>query len=92
MKDNVLSAVLLISIIVVVLFGDLNQKESVKSRFFCLASTPPTMMWRTSRNWLTRSKSYMNFFGIGSTGIVWNFTKLDDICHMFTTANSYFMV
>jgi hypothetical protein len=92
MKYKVILAVLLISIIVVVLFWRLEPVKNPSNPDFFVGVDTAYEDVEDIKKLVDEVKSYTNFFGIGSTGIVWNFTKLDDICQYVYDSELYFMV
>lgn len=92
MKYKVILAVLLISIIVVVLFWRLEPVNNPSKPDFFVGVDTAYDNVEDIKKLVDEVKDYTNFFGIGSTGIVWNFTKLDEVCQYVCDSGLYFMV
>ena len=92
MKYKVILAVMLISIIVVVLFWRLEPVNNLSKPDFFVGIDTAYDNVEDIKKLVDAVKSYTNFFGIGSTGIVWNFTKLDEVCQYVYDSGLYFMV
>jgi hypothetical protein len=92
MKYKIIFAVLLISIIVVVLFWRLEPVNNPSKPDFFVGVDTAYDNVEDIKKLVDEIKDYTNFFGIGSTGIVWNFTKLDEVCQYVCDSGLYFMV
>jgi len=92
MKYRVVLAILLVSIFFVLLFWRLEPvKEPSKPDFFVGVDTAYDDV-DDIKKLVDKVKSYTNIFGIGSSGIAWNFTKLDEVCQYVCDSGLYFMV
>jgi len=92
MRYRVIFVVLLISIIVVVLFWRLEPVNNPSKPDLFVGVDTAYDNVDDIKKLVDEVKSYTNFFGIGSTGIVWNFTKLDEVCQYVCDNGLYFMV
>jgi hypothetical protein len=85
-------AVFLVSVLFFLLFSRINfVKDSSRPDFFVGVDTAYDDV-EDIKKLVDKIKSYTNFFGIGSTGITWNFTKLDEVCQYVYDSGLYFMV
>ena len=92
MKYRVVLAILLVSMFLVLLFWRLEPvKDSSKPDFFFGVDTAYDDV-EDIKKLVDEVKSYTNFFGIGSTGITFNITKLDEVCEYVCDSGLYFMV
>jgi hypothetical protein len=92
MKHRTILAVFIISIFFVVLFWRLEPATNPSKPDFFVGIDTAYDNVEDIKKLVDEVKSYTNFFGIGSTGIVWNFTKLDDVCQYVYDSELYFMV
>jgi hypothetical protein len=92
MKYRVFLAVFLISIFFVALFWRTEQVKNPSTPDFFVGVDTAYDNVEDIKKLVDEVKDYTNFFGIGSTGIVWNFTKLDDVCQYVCDSGLYFMV
>jgi len=92
MKYRVVLAILLISMFIVLLFWRLEPvNEPSKPDFFFGVDTAYDDV-EDIKKLVAEVKSYTNFFGIGSAGITFNLTKLDEVCQYICDNRLYFMV
>ncbi len=92
MNYRIVLAILLISIIVFVLFWRLEPiSNPSKPDFFVGVDTAYDDV-EDIKKLVDQVKSYTNFFGIGSSGITLNFTKLDEVCQYVYDSRLHFMV
>jgi hypothetical protein len=92
MKYKVVLAILLVSMFFVLLFWRLEPvKEPSEPDFFVGVDTAYDDV-EDIKKLVDKIKSYTNFFGIGSTGITFNRTKLDEVCQYVYDNGLYFMV
>ena len=92
MKYRVVLAILLVSMFFVLLFWRLEPvKEPSKPDFFFGVDTAYDDV-EDIKNLVDKVKAYTNFFGIGSIGITFNLTKLDEVCQYVCDSGLYFMV
>jgi len=92
MKYRAILVVFLISMFFVVLFWRPEPvKNPSKPDFFVGVDTAYDDV-EDIKKLVDEVKSYTNFFGIGSTGITFNFTKLDEVCQYVCDSGLYFMV
>ena len=92
MKYKVILAVLLISTIVVVLFWRLEPVTTPSRPDFFVGVDTAYDNVDDIKKLVDEVKDYTNFFGIGSSGITLNFTKLDEVCQYVYDSRLYFMV
>jgi hypothetical protein len=91
MKYRVVLAVLLVSMFFFLLFWRLEPvKEPSKPDFFVGVDAVSDNVEDIKRH-VDEVKSYTNLFVIGSTGIIYNLTKLDDVCQYIYDSGLYFM-
>lgn len=92
MKYRAVLAVLLVSMFFVLLFWGLTPvKNPTEPDFFVGIDTAYDDV-EDIKKLVDEVKSYTNFFGIGSTGITYNLTKLDEVCQYVCDSGLYFMV
>jgi hypothetical protein len=92
MNYRVILAILLISMFFVLLFWRLEPvKEPTKPDFFVGVDTAYDDV-EDIKKLVDEVKSYTNFFGIGSSGITYNLTKLDEVCQYVYDNGLYFMI
>lgn len=92
MKYKAIFAVFLISMFFVLLFWRLEpMKDSSKPDFFFGVDTAYDDV-DDIKTLVDEVKSYTNFFGIGSSGITFNITKLNEVCDYVCDSGLYFMV
>jgi len=92
MKYRVVLAIFLVSMFFVLLFWRLEPvKEPSKPDFFVGVDTAYDNV-EDIKKLVDKIKSYTNIFGVGSTGITFNITKLNDVCQYICDSGLYFMV
>jgi hypothetical protein len=92
MKYRVIFAILLVSMFFVLLFWGLEPvKDPSKPDFFVGVDTAYDDV-EDIKKLVDEVKAYTNFFGIGSSGITFNLTKLDEVCQYVCDSELYFMV
>jgi hypothetical protein len=92
MNYRVILAILLISMFFVLLFWRLEPvKDPSKPDFFVGVDTAYDDV-EDIKKLVDEVKSYTNFFGIGSSGITFNLTKLDEVCQYVYDNGLYFMI
>lgn len=92
MKYRIVLAILLISIILVVIFFRVEPISNPSKLEFYFGVDTAYDNVEDIKNLVDKVKSYTNFFGIGSSGITLNFTKLDEICQYVYDNGLCFMV
>jgi len=92
MKYRAVLAIFLSSMFVILLFWTLEPvKDTSKPDFFFGVDTAYDDV-EDIKNLVDKVKGYTNFFGIGSAGITFNITKLDEVCQYVCDSGLYFMV
>jgi len=92
MKYRVVLAVLLVAMLVFLLVWRPEPvKEHPEPDFFVGIDTAYDDV-DDVKKLVDKVKDYTNFFGIGSTGITFNLTKLDEVCQYVCDSGLYFMV
>jgi hypothetical protein len=92
MKYKAILAVLLISMIFFVLFWRLEPVKNPSEPDFFVGVDTAYDNVGDIKKLVDEVKGYTNFFGIGSSGITLNFTKLDEVCQYVYDSGLYFMV
>lgn len=92
MKYRAILAVFLISMFFVVLFWRPEPVKNLSKPDFFVGVDTAYDDVEDIKKLVDEVKSYTNFFGIGSSGITFNFTKLDEVCQYVCDSGLYFMV
>jgi hypothetical protein len=92
MKYRVILAVLLIFIIVFVFFWRLTSVTTPSQPDFFVGVDTAYDNVDDIKKLVDEVKDYTNFFGIGSSGITLNFTKLNEVCQYVYDSGLNFMV
>jgi len=91
MKYRPILAVFLVSILIFLLFWRLDLPEDSSKPDFFVGVDAVSDDVENIKSLVDEVKSYTNLFVIGSTGITYNVTKLDDVCQYLYESGLYFM-
>ena len=96
MKIKWLSCISLVFLLILLLFIGIHAQEEQPSK----RSLPDVLVGvdvvhdsvEDIKRFVDEVKLYTNFFVVGSTGITWNITKLDDVCQYIYDNGLYFTI
>jgi len=92
MKCKVIVVILLVSMFLFLLFWKVEPVKDLSKPDFFVGVDAVSNNVEDIKRLVDEVKSYTNLFVIGSTGITYNVTKLDEVCQYIYERGLYFMI